>query len=145
MEGRVTTQAEIDNHLEITERFLNHAWEQFEIRDLPQASEKAWGAVAHYLKAEAKLRRWRNAHHRDLVDIAYDLARETTDPDRIDELFVVMEGLHSNFYEDSLLDGSVARAIRGAEEIISRLENRVLPPVEPRPSQALRRRRLPLR
>ena len=144
MEGNVT-QTEIEKHMQITERFLDHAWEQFELRDLPQACEKAWGAVAHYLKAEAKLRRWQNTHHRDLVDIAYDLARETTDPERIDELYALMEGLHINFYEDRLLDGSVARGIRGAEELISRLENRVLPPVEPRPSQALRRRRLPLR
>lgn len=34
------TQAEIENHLEISDRLLQHAYEQFEAGDLLQASEK---------------------------------------------------------------------------------------------------------
>ena len=137
----MTTQTEIANHADISERFLQHAWEQFEIGDLPQASEKAWGAVAHYLKAEAKFRGWRNASHRDLSDIAYDLAQETANPHRIHELYGVMTGMHANFYEDWFPAPMVARGIHAAAELISRLDNRTLPPVEEsRPSQVSRQR-----
>ena len=129
------TQAEIENHIETTERFLRHAEEQFEVGDMPQASEKAWGAVAHYLKSVAKFRGWRNTSHSDLSRIALDLAQETDNPSRVEELYVMMEGLHVNFYEDRLPDGLVARGIDNAGELISRLENRTLPPAEPRPSQ----------
>ena len=135
------TQAEIDNHLRISEKFLQHAYAQFEAGDMPQASEKAWGAVAHYLKSEAKFRGWRNTSHSDLSHIALDLAQETEDPARIEELYVMMEGLHTNFYEDRLPDGLVARGIDRAGELISRLDNRTLPPVDPRPSQTSQRRR----
>ena len=135
------TQAEIENHLRISEKFLQHAYDQFEAGDMPQASEKAWGAVAHYLKSEAKFRGWRNTSHSDLSHIALDLAQETEDPARIEELYVMMEGLHTNFYEDRLPDGLVARGIDRAGELISRLDNRTLPPVDPRPSQTSQRRR----
>ena len=48
--------------------------------DLLQASKKAWGAVAHYLKSVAKYRGWQNRTHRDLTDIAFDLAYENRQP-----------------------------------------------------------------
>ena len=43
-------------HEEISGRFLHHADEEFEKGDMLQASEKAWGAVAHYVKSVAKAR-----------------------------------------------------------------------------------------
>ena len=55
--------------------------------DLVQASEKGWGAVAHYLKAVAKQRGWRNESHRDFFTIESRLARETDNPDRLHSLF----------------------------------------------------------
>ncbi len=134
------TQAEMENHAEVSERFLRHAIAEFENHDLPQASEKAWGAVAHYLKAVAKFRGWKNSSHTDLIDVAFDLGRETGDPNRIDELWLIMEGMHQNFYEDRLLDYTVYRGIDAAAELISRLENRTGPETSPRPSQARRRR-----
>ena len=76
------TQAEIENHIEIAEHFLQNAEEQFESGDLPQASDKAWGAVAHYLKSVAQSRGWRDGSHRDTSDIAVDLAQETDDSAR---------------------------------------------------------------
>ncbi len=134
------TQAEIENHTEIYERFIQHAVAEFENHDLPQASEKAWGAVAHYLKAAAKFRAWRNSSHSDLSDIADDLAYETDNPPRVQELYVTVNALHQNFYEDWLSGGQVARGIDAAAELISRLENRTGPEASPRPSQARRRR-----
>ena len=135
------TQAEIENHVETSERFLRHAEEQFELGDLPQASEKAWGAVAHYLKSVAKFRGWRNRRHSDLSDIAVDLAQETVDPKRIMNLYRSVSDLHQNFYEDWYLDSMVSGGIDDARELISRLEDRTRPSLEPRPSQVSRSRR----
>ena len=50
--------ATVAQHQEISERFLSHAEEEFEKGDLLQASEKAWGAVAHYVKSVAKAAGW---------------------------------------------------------------------------------------
>ena len=135
------TQAEIENHVETAERFLRHAEEEFESGDMLQASEKAWGAVAHYLKSVAKFRGWRNRSHSDLSDIVLDLAQETGDPDRIGTLYRSVGALHTNFYEDWFSDQMVAGGIEDARELIDRLENRTGPQIDPRPSQAGRSRR----
>ena len=132
--------AEIENHREVSDRFLQDARFEYERGDLPQASEKAWGAVAHYLKSEAKFRGWPNESHRDLIDVAYDLALETDDPARVDVLFGEMNFMHVNFYEDKYGPRQVSSGIDAAAELISRLENRRGPEIrDPRPSQEPRR------
>ena len=132
--------AEIENHREVSDRFLQDARFEYERGDLPQASEKAWGAVAHYLKSEAKFRGWPNESHRDLIDVAYDLALETDDPVRVDVLFGEMNFMHVNFYEDKYGPRQVSSGIDAAAELISRLENRRGPEIrDPRPSQEPRR------
>ena len=97
------TQAEIANHTETSERFLRHAEEQFERGDLPQASEKAWGAVAHYVKSVAKQRGWRDRSHSDLSDIVVDLAQETDDPERIKILYRSVGALAHKFLRELAL------------------------------------------
>lgn len=133
------TQARIERHAELGEKYLRHAEDQYEMGDLPQASEKAWGAVAHYLKSVAKQRGWRNSSHSDLSDIATDLAYETKDPERVHILYAAMNGLHANFYEDWLSDQVVGQSIDGARELLSLLESRTRSPDASRPSQQHRR------
>ena len=41
-------------HQEISDQFLSDAEVEFQRGDLLQASEKAWGAVAHYIEAVAQ-------------------------------------------------------------------------------------------
>ena len=134
------TQVEIANHVATSRRFLEHADEQYVVGDLPQASEKAWGAVAHYLKSVAKFRGWRNTRHSDLNDIAVDLAHETNDPERIMNLYRSVSNLHQNFYEDWYLDPAVAGGIDDARELIDRLERRTEPPPQVRMSEEIRQR-----
>ena len=135
------TLAEIENHREISDRFLLHADEQLARGDLPQASEKAWGAVAHYLKSVAKSRIWENETHRDLIDVGRDLARETDDPSRARRLFASVRDMHRNFYDDRLSNAEVEEGINAARELISLLKSRNRPQIHPRPSQSRRRRR----
>ena len=110
-------------HIVISSRILQHAEEQFQLGDMPQASEKAWGAVAHYLKSIAKRRRWRNRSHRDLSRVVIRLANESRDPDRIKILFYSANSLHSNFYEDWLEDELLRDGIEHCRELIDKLEN----------------------
>ena len=134
------TQAEIENHLEVSDRFLQDARFEYERGDLPQASEKAWGAVAHCLKSEAEIRGWANETYRDLIHVADDLALETDDPKRATELFLIVSGLRVDYFGYGRRDRQVASGIRAAAELISRLANRTGPEIrDPRPSQEPRR------
>ena len=68
-------------HEEISDRFLEHAREEFDKGDMLQASEKAWGAVAHYVKSVAKARGWPDGSHWDIANNARKLLDLTPDPD----------------------------------------------------------------
>ena len=114
----VTTQ----EHITITQSMLEHAEERLQAGDLIQASEKGWGAVAHYLKAVAKQRGWQNRSHRDFFYIKDRLANETEDPGRISLLFREANALHQNFYEPLYLPSDVRGGINSAKEFIDLLE-----------------------
>ena len=111
-----------NEHVTITLRLLEHASEQLRRGDLVQASEKGWGAAAHYLKAVAKQRGWRNESHRDFFTIKNRLAVETDNPSRVSELFGVIRGLHQNFYEPLYSQDDVRVSINSAREFVEMLE-----------------------
>ena len=134
----VEVEDQIENHEATSTRFLQHASEWYEKADLPQASEKAWGAVAHYLKAVAKSRGWPNSSHGDLDEIADDLALETDDPAQARRLYHSASDLHRNFYEDRMPDGMVGGGIEDAIELLAMLRNRTSPQPVERPSQIRR-------
>ena len=90
--------------------------------DLVQASEKGWGAVAHYLKAVAKQRGWRNESHRDFFTVESRLARETDNPHKLHSLFSSARSLHQNFYEPLYSTEQVRVCAEDAKEFIDMLE-----------------------
>ena len=114
----VTTQ----EHITITQSMLEHAEERLQEGDLIQASEKGWGAVAHYLKAVAKQRGWRNESHRDFFTIESRLARETDNPHKLHSLFSSARSLHQNFYEPLYSTEQVRVCAEDAKEFIDMLE-----------------------
>ena len=132
------TLAKIENHKEVSDRILQDARCELERGDLPQASEKGWGAVAHYLKSVAKSRNWRGESYRDLIHVGGDLAFETDDPSQARLLFAVVMDMRANIYEDWLTDIEIEEGIEDAADLISRLEARTGPEIHPRPSQAPR-------
>ena len=111
-----------EEHIEVSRRFLAHADEFLEADDLPQASEKAWGAVAQYLKAAANRRGWRNGTHSDFFTIKNRLAQETDNPRRISELFAILREQHVNFYEISYPREEVELGVESAKEFIDILD-----------------------
>ena len=114
--------ASIERHAEISAIFLAHAEDLFRAGDLLQASEKAWGAVAHCLKSIAARRNWPSGSHQALSVIKTRLAEESDDPARIHRLYRSAEWLHTNFYEDWLKDDVVERYIGNAKELTAILQ-----------------------
>ena len=70
----MTTRA--DYHTETAKEFLARAHTYLADGDLPQASEKGWGATARMVKAVAETRGWRHSAHGDLYRAVNRLADE---------------------------------------------------------------------
>ena len=56
--------------------FMGKAYQYLAENDLPQASEKGWGATAEMVKAIAEERGWPHRSHRLLFDVIDDLERK---------------------------------------------------------------------
>ena len=96
----MTATAPIETHDVHSRRLIAHAKIELANGDRLQASEKAWGAVAHRLKSIAGRRGWEYATHRQAYRIARRLADEMGNP-QILVLFSVANGLHQNYYVDA--------------------------------------------
>ena len=94
-----TPNQPIESHEVHSRRLILHAEDELDRGDRLQASEKAWGAVAHYLKIIADRRGWQYTGHSDAHIIAGNLAREEGNPE-ITQLYNVANRLHTNFYID---------------------------------------------
>ena len=110
-----------ERHAEISADFIARAEILILAGDRLQASEKAWGAVAHCIKSIAERRNWLHGSHAALSIIKTRLAHETDDPDRVIYLYDRVELLHSNFYEDWFKQEYVEDRVRDARELITRL------------------------
>ena len=102
--------------------FLDHAEEEFEKGDMLQASEKAWGAVAHYVKSVAKANGWSDGSHRDIAVNARRLLDLTPDPEGNRTRFALINMLHVNFYEEDLDPKDVEVGIRDARWLIDAMK-----------------------
>ena len=118
-------------HESISERFLEHAEAEFEKGDLLQASEKAWGAVAHYVKSVAKEHGMREGAHWHINAAADEILKFSDDPDEATLRFNSMHGLHRNFYEADLTERQVRVGLNNARELLDDLRvaaGRMRPP-----------------
>ena len=111
----------IEDHSVHSERLMRHAEEQLAKGDRLQASEKAWGAVAHRLKAIADRRGWKYDRHAEGHEIISRLARETNDP-QLRRLFRVAGYLHKNFYVDAESLEALAADLDDARLLLGKLD-----------------------
>ena len=110
-------------HRDISTQFLGHAEDELRKGDLLQASEKAWGAVSHYVNSIARQRNWPLGSHGQLIENANKLV--SADPANASHkrrLLRSIEALHSNFYQAFLDEDSVREGIQDAKELIRTLE-----------------------
>ena len=111
-----------ERHREISAQFLNHAEDEFRKGDLLQASEKAWGAVSHYVNSVARERGWPLGSHRHLIENANKLFNKDPSSARYARrLLRSIEALHGNFYQEFLNKDSVRDGIDDAKELIAAL------------------------
>ena len=111
-----------ERHREISDQFLNHAEDEFRKGDLLQASEKAWGAVSHYVNSVARERGWPLGSHRRLIENASRLFDKVPNGARYRRrLLRSIEALHANFYQEFLDEASVRDGIDDAKELIATL------------------------
>ena len=106
-----------ERHQEISSQFLEQAEAEFRSGDLLQASEKAWGAFAHCVKAIAQKKGWEHSSHRYLNRCAGRLLREIS-PDHV-YLLGVVNALHANFYEDFYDEDAVGSSIKAAKMMVN--------------------------
>ncbi len=109
-------------HREISARFLEQAEDELHKGDLLQASEKAWGAVAHYVKAVSEREGWPRGSHNLIRENAKRLIALTDDYDTNWLRMAVVEQLHSNFYEVKYTEDDVQRGLANANLLISVLK-----------------------
>ena len=112
----------IESHQTHSRRLIRHAEERLALGDRLQTSEKAWGAVAHYLKVIADRRGWQYETHTQAFHVARAIAAEQANP-RIAELFAISEGLHKNYYRDSMPLEFLADTLEDVRELLTILES----------------------
>ena len=107
--------------MEISRRFIQQAESELESGDLLQASEKAWGAVAHRLKAIAIRRGWRHGAHWHFNGIIDNLAEETDQGERLQLLYSGANSLHVNFYEATLSEPQIREYVDEVKALLAML------------------------
>lgn len=117
-----TASVEAAKHRDSSRVLLVNAQVELDRGDLLQASEKAWGALAHYVKSVAEERGWENDHHADIMRIAQALAAVADAPQRQRERLGTARVLHVNFYEDELLPESVQDGINSVAKLLAALK-----------------------
>ena len=110
-----------DDHLGISRRFIRQAEDELRQGDSLQASEKAWGAAAHALKAIAERRGWRHGRHRDLFPVV-DRMIDETGQSELRLLFQSANVLHANFYENWLSERMVRDGIGDVKQLLDILD-----------------------
>ena len=99
-------ESAVQHHARIALRFLNYAETYLGEGDAIRASEMAWGAAAHAIKAFCIRRGWKHEKYAHLRAAMRRLATETGDNSWFRE-FKVAYNLHLNFYTDNMTTSDV--------------------------------------
>ncbi len=110
----------IQQYQQLSEHFMAQARQELAAGDLPQASEKGWGAAAQMLKAIAEQRGWEHSRHRHYHRTAIRLRAETGDGD-IHRLFAVASALHENFYENDMDADLISESLDDVAALLEKL------------------------
>ena len=123
-------QTSPDSYAVQSRDFVRQAQAELDAGDRLQASEKAWGAAAHAVKAIAADRGWNHDSHRLLFDVIDQIARDNEVP-ALRSLFQIANSLHQNFYENWQPDGVVQDGISEIKQLVDLLDEIRSQPVKP--------------
>lgn len=111
----------IERYLELNGKYWREAQELLAKGDLPQASEKLWGAAAEIAKAVAAKKGIVLGTHASFFQFVSQLAKEHPDRGLLDA-FHVAGSLHTNFYEAWLTEEFVRRGLEVVRDFTAKLE-----------------------
>ena len=105
----------------IVEGLLLDARRELENGDRIEASEKAWEAIEHALKAVAACRGWKYDTHADGSRIIRRLVNEMGD-DRLQLLFSAANSFYRNYYIDAMPIEEIHLCLAYVDEFIAMLD-----------------------
>ena len=110
-----------DRYAAISQRLLRQAQEELDADDLIQASEKAWGAAAHAVKAVAEKWGWYHQGHFRL-NAAVDYISFERNRQDLNDLYLHPNLMHFNYYEHELAEDKVQIAINATRTFVEEME-----------------------
>ena len=136
--------ARVDEHAALSRHLIRQAQGELARGDRLQASEKAWGAAAHAVKAVAASRGWNHNTHRLLFDVVDQTASDVGTPE-LRDLFLAANAMNQNFYENLQSANFVRSGMQQVKRLVELLEDiraRPTPPsvvIDPRQWERLTR------
>lgn len=118
--------ADDTDRIQTSRRLIRQAEEEFEAGDALQASEKAWGAVVHRIKAIAEERDTDLGSHVKIMRAAADVIAHTDDPEKTKDALLKAKLLHVNFYDDDIGPEDVQKGIQQVRDLLDAID-RVVP------------------
>ena len=110
-----------DRYAAISRKLLGQAQEELDAGDVMQASEKAWGAAAHAIKAVAEKWGWYHQGHFRLNAVVEFISFERGRPELV-SLYSEPSILHSNYYEHVYFADRVQVAINSVKAFVDEME-----------------------
>lgn len=110
-----------DRYAAISQRLLRQAQAELDAGDLIQASEKAWGAAAHAIKAVAEKWGWFHQGHYRLDASVHYIVSERGREDLLG-LYSTVNVLHFNYYEHELGADLVQSSLNATKTFVGEME-----------------------
>ena len=115
------SQAKVELHLKLCEKYVREAEEFLAKKDYAQASEKAWGASSQIVKALAAKDGEELRSHASLWEYVDKLAEKLGDVE-LRHLWRTANALHQNFYENWMPPREVELSIRDVKTLVEKLK-----------------------
>lgn len=112
----------LKKYLVLNQKYLVHADECLKNGDYVQASEKLWGVTATLTKAIAALRNKQIKSHDGITFYLTSIANELKDKSILN-VILIANGLHQNFYDDTLTPEAVKQGAKVIKQFSKRLYN----------------------
>lgn len=112
----------LKRYLALHEKYLNDAGQLLKEGDYSQASEKLWGSTATLAKAIAALKNKSIRSHDGITFFLTTIANEVKDKSIL-RVILMANGLHQNFYEDTLTPEAVKEGAKIIRQFSKRLRS----------------------
>ncbi len=112
----------LKKYLVLNQKYLSDADALLKSKDYAQTSEKLWGATATIAKAIAANRGKQIKSHDGIKFFLTSIANELQDKSIL-RIIAMADGLHQNFYEDSLTPEVIKECARVIKQFSKRMCN----------------------